>query len=89
MRVCEGVWGCSGASGNEFDWKYIQIAIEGNLALVRIGLGCGYGLVYSCAAVTRFVITVHAQVTYMAFARLLSRYNARDVSSTLSAVDDD
>merc|ERR1712166_292704 len=43
-----------GASGNEFDWKYIQIAIEGNLALV----------------------------TYMAFARLLSRYNARDADST-------
>lgn len=43
-----------GASGNEFDWKYIQIAIEGNLALV----------------------------TYMAFARLISRYNARDADST-------
>jgi len=43
-----------GAAGNEFDWKYIRIAIEANLSLV----------------------------TYMAFARLISRYNARDVDTT-------
>lgn len=44
-----------GAGSGEFTWKYVAIAIEGNLALV----------------------------TFMAFARLVSRYNARDADSTI------
>ena len=57
----------AGAQTGEFDSRYAIIAIEGNLSLVRAA---------QCSIVNDSSVW---QVIFMAFARLISRYNARDV----------